>query len=746
MAPTESRRKAVHPANQEGLDRLYDKCEQASTAQSSKFVFAVRKAAKALQACPTAVTTVKEAKALRGVGDSLARIIVPKPTEMNIALSRASSVATTASTTANDAESSTTTTAKTKNLKPRKNNALSDGKIDAPKPSEKLKAYQNAVKESESLILPSDDWRVVLIVDGREHGWEKVLADLQMSGIPSEKRNLPIGDMAWIARSGTLEIMLGTIVERKEVNDLASSLFGTRYKEQRLRLQHCGLPQVILLVEGDTKEVSNCSHEALHMAMMETRVQLDFQVVRTRHLEETVRFLKSVHRRILQRAFPSAFSDGVTSSSSLPTFSSSGVNRKRRRMSIKKRHTSDRRSFEEMVFDTPPLPPFGASRFITYNELKCKVEKDREEGTKTIGGIFCRMLKQIPRISNSTVPPLVHAYPTPDALFRALDGLNVSDGKNLLADLETGTQRVGELRALEVYYTFMAGGDDSVITGSPPRATLTENLPNCDADISSIQEETTTVEQGHPESTNVVFAAYPKLPETQTLKSRTLSKDTPSIPSAEAIDLLDSPSPSSDESDGSFSSKIESSKSDHASSPKQRPLLGPCTSWKRSEIRGSPSLLMPSSGPSPGFAGRSVPGSIRNPGRKHPRSSAPARESIDSLDIEIAMLSRKPKRRSATLDSQSSKDFGMACGQKCINSQGANSSDSEEEPLEVRVRQLREKLNLVNEVVATKVNPSALIRKSTRPRVTSPVAREVSISEDDDSLRRIQQEIIELSD
>ncbi|KAI2505280.1 resolution of meiotic recombination intermediate [Fragilaria crotonensis] len=559
MAPTESRRKAVHPANQEGLDRLYDKCEQASTAQSSKFVFAVRKAAKALQACPTAVTTMKEAKALRGVGDSLARIIVPKPTEMNIALSRASSVATTASTTANDAESSTTTTAKTKNLKPR-NKALSDGKMDAPKPSEKLKAYQNAVKESESLILPSGDWRVVLIVDGREHGWEKVLADLQMSGIPSEKRNLPIGDMAWIARSGTLEIMLGTIVERKEVNDLASSLFGTRYKEQRLRLQHCGLPQVILLVEGDTKEVSNCSHESLHMAMMETRVQLDFQVVRTRHLEETVRFLKSVHRRILQRAFPSAFSDGVTSSSS----------------------------------------------FITYNELKCKVEKDREEGTKTIGGIFCRMLKQIPRISNSTVPPLVHAYPTPDALFRALDGLNVSDGKNLLADLETGTQRVGELRALEVYYTFMAGGDDSVITGSPPRATLTENLPNCDADISSSQEETTIVEQGDPESTNVVFAAHPKLPETQTLTSRTLSKDTPSIPSAEAIDLLDSPSPSSDESDGSFPSKIESSKSDHASSPKQRPLLGPCTSWKISEIRGSPSLLMPSTSPSPGFAGRSV--------------------------------------------------------------------------------------------------------------------------------------------
>lgn len=723
MAPPNSRKKAVHAANQDALDRLYDKCEQASTAQSSKFVFTIRKAAKSLQACPTAVTTVKEAKALHGVGDSLARIIVPKPAETNITLPRVASFAATASATTNYAESSSKAL-KTANLKPRKNAPLPDGKKNAPKPSEKIKAYQNAVRESESLILPLDDWRVVLIVDGREHDWEKVLADLQMSGIPSEKRNLPIGDMAWIARSGTIEIMLGTIIERKEVNDLASSLFGTRYKEQRLRLQHCGLPQVILLVEGDTKEVSNCPHESLHMAMMETRVQLDFQVVRTRHLEDTVRFLKSVHRRILQRSFPSAFSGGVPSSLSLPTFSSSGVNRKRRRLSIKKRDKTDRRSFEEMVFDRAPLPPFGASRFITYNELKCKIEKDREEGTKTIGGIFCRMLKQIPRISNSTVPPLVHSYPTPDALFRALEGLNVSEGKSLLADLETGVQRVGELRALEVYYTFMCGGDDSFIAGSPPRA--------------QSAEEDTAPNFGHvdPQSTSSAVERELIMQVPQNMKAHASWNDEHSAPSAEAIDLLDSSSPSFGGSDGSLCSNRKSEKSEEPCSPHQHCCsLSP--SWEGREIQRNPKNWKP-----PGPEEHSYPGNSRNGDKKRPVSKVRARESIDSLD---AMLSTRPKERPAPMHSQSSDDDDETCGHLTV--QGATTSDNEgEEPLEVRVRRLRDRRYQVHEVLATNVHAAALIRKGTRLKSTIPVAREVSISEDDNLPGRIQPEVIELSD
>lgn len=455
------RKPAKHALNQEGLDRLWERYDKFSQNPESKMLYTIRKAIKSLQACQDAITTNKEAKALHGVGDALARVIVKTSKDANNAERNKTKLSSLAEVT--NMNTTTTATGMRKRKQPPPPPVAKDCKIEAPILSEKQKAYNKAVSDSKSLSLPKDNWKVVLLVDGREHHSKRVIAKLQMSGIPSEERHLPIGDMAWVAKSGATEVMLGTIVERKEVHDLASSLFGTRYKEQRLRLQNCGLPQVFLLVEGNTKDVSNCPHDTLQMAMMETRIELGFQVVQTRHLEDTIRFLKSVHRRILQRAFPSAF--GETVATSLPTFSSPNTHRKRRkrRRSIKKRSKNDRRSFEEMVFDNPPEPALGTSRFISYQELKCKVEKDREEGTKTIKAIFCGMLKQIPKVSNATVQTLSQAYPTPDALFRALDGLNISEAKNLLSDLGADSKKVGEQKALQVCYAFMAGENDETV-------------------------------------------------------------------------------------------------------------------------------------------------------------------------------------------------------------------------------------------------------------------------------------------
>jgi ERCC4-type nuclease len=734
MAPGESRKKAKHAANQEALDRLYDKCDQANNVQGSKFVYTVRKAVKSLQACPTAVTTIKEAKALHGVGDSLARVIIlkAKETSASLSLSRASSITSSASAAAAK-NSESTTKLKRKDPPPP---PPPDGKMEASKPSEKHKAYRNAVKASETLQLPTDDWKVILIVDGREHGWEKVLAKLQMSGVPSEKRNLPIGDMAWIARSGTTEIMLGTIVERKEVNDLASSLFGTRYNEQRLRLQHCGLPQVFLLVEGDTKDVTNCPHENLIMAMMETRVQLDFQVVQTRHLEDTVRFLKSVHRRILQRAFPSAFGAGETVTESLPTFSSPSANRRRRRKSIKKLDKSDRRSFEQMLFDKPPEPPFGASRFITYNELKCKVEKDREEGTKTIGAIFCGMLKQVPRVSNNTVPPLVHAYPTPDALFRALDGLNVSEGKNLVAELETGTQRVGDQKALEIYYTFMAGGDDNVFAAPQPAVALTENKTLAATQFPAILETAPNiVSKTSYQAANDVIERAAALPVIQEAAPRSHSKNS-SHTAQDTIELLDSPTQSDQE--------VVPSQLSH-------------DSWEKWEELPTPKRLKTLNTETT----RSVDNFDLEMGRSLKKASLASanltRDSVDTFNLEIAKFKATSRARAAPLDlSQSSDDDDMKLPGDSVTRRpsfrkrplashtAVNSDSEEEEPLGMRIQRLRETLNSAKE--STKPDPKSTPQVKYAKRSKPTVAQEVSISTDEEAFPSIQPEIIELSD
>jgi ERCC4-type nuclease len=402
--------------------------------------------------CPHAIENRRQACELRGVGPQVATVVCPEVTTTTA--KKTTSKKTSGSST--DASSSISGVSRRPLPAVSLSSSSADGDWKKPTLSAKQVAYDKAVKEASSLKLPSGPWKVVLLLDGRERRAEHVQAKLQMSGIPCEQRHLPIGDMAWLARSGDVEIMMGTIVERKEVNDLAQSLFGTRYLEQRLRLQHCGLPQVLLLVEGNTSTVTNCPRDTLESAMMETRVMLDFQVITTRHLDDTVRFLKNVHRRILQRSFPSAFGDALPTS--LPSFTSPNASRRRR----KKKKVS----LVDLVFDTPPVPPLGGKRFVTYTELKTRVERDREAGTRTVGATHAAMLKQVPTFSLKKVQAILSAYPTPAALYRTYVGLTEDDGQTLVQDFTTNTGmerncRVGPKSAAELYYMCTEGAFES---------------------------------------------------------------------------------------------------------------------------------------------------------------------------------------------------------------------------------------------------------------------------------------------
>jgi hypothetical protein len=279
------------------------------------------------------------------------------------------------------------------------------------------------------------------------------------------------------------ELMLGTIIERKTTEDLKSSLFGTRYWEQRLRLQHSGIPQVLFLIEGDlTKELFNCPAETLHTAVMETRLHLGFQIVQTEHMAGTVAALKSMHRRILQRSFPHAFG---RAQEALPTFAEAGAAGVRRRESFppQDHHRRRRRrlqSLMEMTFDSEPVPPLGESRFVTYKELKAKVERDREAGKQTIGGIHAAMLKQVATISGKKVQALTRAYQTTGHLLQAFSDEPDEDArKAMVTDLPThepgqATARVlkvGPRSAAELYVAYGMHYDDdeseASVTGRP---------------------------------------------------------------------------------------------------------------------------------------------------------------------------------------------------------------------------------------------------------------------------------------
>ncbi|KAL3938387.1 MAG: hypothetical protein SGBAC_006688, partial [Bacillariaceae sp.] len=379
-------KKAKNPQNQESLDKLLEVYEKASANPNSNYVFTLRRAMKSLQQCPTAVTTQKEACALKYVGPSIAKIICPVFLPSPTAASTFMSISNDDNNHNNNNNNNNHNNNNNKNRNSRKRSRATTtaNNTDHQGLTKKEKIYQQERLAAESLDLSTcGPWKVILIIDGREHRSQHVVSKCKQSGIPCEERTLPIGDMAWIAQSQdritgrTMEVLCGTVIERKESSDLAASLFGTRYLEQRMRLKSCGVPQLLLLVEGSLAININCPQETLKMAIMETRC-LGFHVLQTENLQDTVRKLKGLHRRVLQRTFPEAFSQ-------LPTYTRSptgtfGLHRKRRPSSLL-----------EMTFDTTPKPALGAKRFITYTELKAKVELDRETGTKTVGAIYMAM-------------------------------------------------------------------------------------------------------------------------------------------------------------------------------------------------------------------------------------------------------------------------------------------------------------------------------------------------------------------
>lgn len=63
---------------------------------------------------------------------------------------------------------------------------------------------------------------------------------LLQKGVPCETRQLPLGDMLWVARredNPTSEVLLGYIVERKTASDLASSIVDGRCVQFCLEVQ-----------------------------------------------------------------------------------------------------------------------------------------------------------------------------------------------------------------------------------------------------------------------------------------------------------------------------------------------------------------------------------------------------------------------------------------------------------------------------------------------------------------------------
>ncbi|XP_047056149.1 crossover junction endonuclease MUS81-like [Lolium rigidum] len=137
-------------------------------------------------------------------------------------------------------------------------------------------------------------YKVVLILDDREtlgkRSTRKFVHNIHSQfKIPVEMKRLPVGDAIWIARHKVLdtEYVLDFIVERKNVDDLVDSIRDNRYKDQKLRMQKCGLRKLIYLVEGDPNTAD--SVESVKTACFTTEILERFDVQRTTGYPDTER-------------------------------------------------------------------------------------------------------------------------------------------------------------------------------------------------------------------------------------------------------------------------------------------------------------------------------------------------------------------------------------------------------------------------------------------------------------------------
>ncbi|KAI9595078.1 hypothetical protein BDF19DRAFT_443380 [Syncephalis fuscata] len=149
-------------------------------------------------------------------------------------------------------------------------------------------------------------FEVILLLDNRELNRRKdskcIQKGLEKQDINVEVRALPLGDTLWIARGKTstghrVELLLDVVLERKEIDDLIASIKDGRYHEQKHRLERCGLPHIIYLVEGYTAEAARrFDQDQIDGILAAVQVSNGFFLKKTRNIDETVDYLTAITR------------------------------------------------------------------------------------------------------------------------------------------------------------------------------------------------------------------------------------------------------------------------------------------------------------------------------------------------------------------------------------------------------------------------------------------------------------------
>ena len=137
-----------------------------------------------------------------------------------------------------------------------------------------------------------------IIIDTRE---TDIIKGLKNHELNHEVNQLDIGDCHLLKKN---ELMM--IIERKHVNDLASSILDGRYKEQAYRLQKSNLHnhQIVYLIEGSINNYHNkysrITKETLLSALFSLNFYLGFSLVFSDNVNMSILLIQTWSKKLLK--------------------------------------------------------------------------------------------------------------------------------------------------------------------------------------------------------------------------------------------------------------------------------------------------------------------------------------------------------------------------------------------------------------------------------------------------------------
>jgi len=125
-----------------------------------------------------------------------------------------------------------------------------------------------------------------ITLDNREQELLKLFPD-------TEVQQLDIGDIHYIDNEENIH----TIIERKTLNDLSSSIIDGRYKEQKSRLLASN-KNIIYLLEGN-KNGYGVKYSTILSCMLNLQLRDNIKVIRTKDIKETASVLILLKEKLL---------------------------------------------------------------------------------------------------------------------------------------------------------------------------------------------------------------------------------------------------------------------------------------------------------------------------------------------------------------------------------------------------------------------------------------------------------------